>query len=73
MHMKYIPIYSNKCLSVSCAFSCVSSHTILDRFNIKNLDVTPNINSGLVQDFQRQDIPDSTADLLEFRRIKGLE
>jgi hypothetical protein len=51
----------------------VSSHTILDRFNIKNPDVTPNINSGLVQDFQRQDIPDLTVDLLEVRRITGLQ
>ena len=29
----------------------MSSHTILDRFNIKNPDVTPNIHGGLVQDF----------------------
>lgn len=54
------------------AFGCVSSYTILDGFNIENPDVPPDMNSGLVQDFQRQDMPDLTADFLEFRRMRGL-
>jgi hypothetical protein len=57
--------------SVSRALGCVSSHTILDGTNIENPDVIPDMNSGVVPDFQRQDMPDLTADLLEFRRIQG--
>jgi hypothetical protein len=53
------------------AFGCVSSHTILDGTNIGNPDVIPDMNSGVVQDFRRQDMPDLTAYLLEFSRMQG--
>lgn len=53
------------------AFDYVSSHTILDETNIENPDVIHDMNSGVVPDFRRQDMPDLTADLLEFRRMQG--
>lgn len=56
---------------MSRACDWVSSHTILDGINIENPDVIPNVNSGIVQDFQRQDMPGLTADLLDFRRLQG--
>lgn len=53
------------------AFGCVNSHIALDGLNIENPDVIPDMNSGVMQDFQRQDMPDLAEDLLEFRRMQG--
>lgn len=71
VHDVYCPIGSNECLSVLRAFACVSSHTILDGTNIEDPDVILDMSSGLVQDFQRQEMLNLTADLLEFRRMQG--